>query len=646
MNATQEGRTLFEQTALEWHHEWYVLLTRAQPMRADQVLAWLHNHVFPFMAAMGCPSGGDLTREQFLGFQTWVADSARIDLGPAPEDPDKTVTSREAIELTGAARSTIQRARQRGAFPGATQDARGTWHIPLGDLHAAGLLAGPLRRGPRGLPTNHQQQAEMRKALAHVLVHGQELGRWTLTFDPDKAPLKVSQTPAPQRRQLTLSEAAQVAARLHSVHQFALWLMRILGLRKAEAFGLQVRDITYVDGRMFLFIRRQGGHRLKQFDEYGNVVTEDFKDRLKTQSSLRMLLVPRPMQRLIDVVVEVFHTDDDGVVDAKARLVPGLKAANAAGGGAFGTALKTAARAAHINVALDPDLYLGMQAKDLRADLVTDLASEDVPAPVRKRYAGHIAGADVHDRRYVRPTAAQVRKQVAASDAMESLIASEIPSGELMVPTPVSCTTDNQPDLAARKATLDSRLSACGWLRSHVDAHGRPMLTAEQVSTLFKVSERKVREWARESQVDAVFDGQRYLYDTDAVLAVARDLAGFVSVKELAEEFGMDRSQLRLMMGRQGIVGQKPLPGMLQMVNAFDAARLRSMLRHKQEVAQRSLTYAQAARELDISPGLVQPLVDAGLLQVDPEGPVQMVTQESVQALVKQAVVGRRGRAS
>ena len=100
------------------------------------------------------------------------------------------------------------------------------------------------------------------------------------------------------------------------------------------------------------------------------------------------------------------------------------------------------------------------------------------------------------------------------------------------------------------------------------------------------------------------------------------------------------------MMGRQGMVGQKPLPGMLQMVNAFDAARLRSMLRHRQEVAQRSLTYAQAARELDISPGIVQPLVDAGLLQVDPEGPVQMVTQESVQALVKQAVVGRRGRAS
>jgi hypothetical protein len=359
-----------------------------------------------------------------------------------------------------------------------------------------------------------------------------------------------------------------------------------------------------------------------------------------------MLLVPRPMQRLIDVVVEVFHTDDDGVMNPDARLIPGLQEANAAGGGAFGTALKTAARAADINVALDPDVYLGMQPKDLRADLVTDLASEDVPAPVRKRYAGHIAGADVHDRRYVRPTAAQVRKQIAASDAMESLIASEIPSGDLMVPTPVSCTTDNQPGLAARKTALDGRLSACGWLRPHVDAHGRAMLTTDQVSALFKVSDRKVREWARTAQVDAVFDGQRYLYDTEAVMAMARDLAGFVCVQELAEEFGMDRSQLRLVMGREGIVTHKPLPGMLQMVNAFDAARLRSMMRHKLAVAQRSLTYVQAARELDISPSLIQTLVDTGLLHIDPEAPVQMVTQASVQALVKQAVVGRRGRAS
>lgn len=638
--------TLFERTALEWHHEWYTVLTRAQPSRADQVLAWLHNHVFPFMRAMGCPSGGDLTREQFLGFQNWVGDSARIDLGPTPKDPQATVTFREAIEVTGAARSTIQRRLARGAFPGATQDDNRTWHIPLGDLHAAGLLAGPLRRGRRGVPTNHQQQAEMRKTLAHILLHGQELGRWTVTFDPERAPLRVPQTPQPLRRQLTLAEAAQVAARLHVVHQFALWLMRILGLRKSEAYGLQVRDITYVDGRMFLFVRRQGGRRLKQFDDDGQVVTANFKSRLKTESSLRMLLVPRPMERLIEIVVAVFHTDDTGVVDETARLVPGLQTADAGGAGAFGTALRDAARAVGINVALDPDVYLGMQAKDLRADLVTDLASEDVPAVVRKRFAGHIAGDDVHDRRYVRPTATQVRKQIAASDALERLIAEDLPNGDLMVPTPVSCTTANQPALAARKEVVDGRLAGVGWLRSHVDGQGRPMLTSDQVSALFKVSERKVREWAREAHLEAAFDGQRYLFATEDVMAVAQDLAGYVNVIDLAEEFGMDRAQLRHMMSRDGIVVYKPLPGMLQMVNSFDAARLRAMVRRRQEIGQRSLTYVQAARELGVTPGLIQPLVESGLLHIDAEAPVLMVTRESVQALRKRSVVGRRGRAS
>jgi hypothetical protein len=231
-------QTVFERVALQWHKEYYVTLTRAQPGRAEQVLAWLHNHLFPFMAAMGCVSGGDLTRDQFLGFQDWICASERIDLGPAPEHPNTMLTVPQAVALTGVAASTIKRRLKDTSFPGAVQGTDRTWHIPLGDLHAGGLLSGQgLRRGPRGLPTNHKQQSEMRKALAHILVHGQELGAWTLPFNPDNAPLKVNQTPKPLRRQLTLGEAARVAARLHVVHQFALWLMRVLGLRKSEAYG-------------------------------------------------------------------------------------------------------------------------------------------------------------------------------------------------------------------------------------------------------------------------------------------------------------------------------------------------------------------------------------------------------------------------
>jgi hypothetical protein len=48
---------------------------------------------------------------------------------------------------------------------------------------------------------------------------------------------------SPDRRPVSLSRCADIAGRLHAVHQVALWLMRVLGLRISEASGLQVRDL-------------------------------------------------------------------------------------------------------------------------------------------------------------------------------------------------------------------------------------------------------------------------------------------------------------------------------------------------------------------------------------------------------------------
>ena len=161
-------RTAFEQVALEWHHEKYVVLTRSQPARADEVAAWLRNHLFPFMAAHGCTSGEQVTRQMFIGFQDWVADPSRVDLGPAPENPGEMLTVAQAVARSGVSTSSVKRRLRSGGFPNAVQEAR-RWLIPAGDLHAAGLLGGPLRRGPRSLPKNHQQQSEMRKVLADIL---------------------------------------------------------------------------------------------------------------------------------------------------------------------------------------------------------------------------------------------------------------------------------------------------------------------------------------------------------------------------------------------------------------------------------------------------------------------------------------------
>jgi DNA-binding transcriptional MerR regulator len=48
-------------------------------------------------------------------------------------------TISEAVERTGASRSTIRRYREAGKFPDAYKDSSGVWRFPLEDLLAAGL---------------------------------------------------------------------------------------------------------------------------------------------------------------------------------------------------------------------------------------------------------------------------------------------------------------------------------------------------------------------------------------------------------------------------------------------------------------------------------------------------------------------------
>ncbi|MDJ0318668.1 helix-turn-helix transcriptional regulator [Arthrobacter antibioticus] len=52
-------------------------------------------------------------------------------------------TMREAVERTGASRSTLRRRLDQGKFPGAYLDRAGQWRIPLTDLLAAGFIPVP-----------------------------------------------------------------------------------------------------------------------------------------------------------------------------------------------------------------------------------------------------------------------------------------------------------------------------------------------------------------------------------------------------------------------------------------------------------------------------------------------------------------------
>lgn len=67
-------------------------------------------------------------------------------------------TLTEAVERTGASRSTLRRYRDAGKLPHAYKDTAGSWRFPMEDLLAAGLkLADPAHREQGGTPNGHAQ---------------------------------------------------------------------------------------------------------------------------------------------------------------------------------------------------------------------------------------------------------------------------------------------------------------------------------------------------------------------------------------------------------------------------------------------------------------------------------------------------------
>lgn len=67
-------------------------------------------------------------------------------------------------------------------------------------------------------------------------------------------------------------------------------------------------------------------------------------DVLKKDNSRRTLLVPTALMELLQTVIDVFHTDENGAVDPDRRLIPSLVSEGAGGSAAFKSALANAVK--------------------------------------------------------------------------------------------------------------------------------------------------------------------------------------------------------------------------------------------------------------------------------------------------------------
>ena len=333
---TQKAGTGFRTMADPWHAERYGELWRGQSDRATTALGHI-TRIAAFMDDRDLVME-TMVRDKVKALQaTLTRPTSEVTVNvPAGVDPTRLVTMAEAVELEGmASRSTLKRRKAEGKLVPVDPSAP-VHRFLVADLYNEDILGpdGELRRGPR---TNGSLSQDVANDVMWVFEEVSKYARdHGVDVPQDRSSLAMHLTdkaPSAPRQPISLTRCADIASRLHVVHQLVLWVMRILGLRISEAYGIRVYDVLDQGAGQYgaVAVKAQGGKKFSQAGPDGTTVTTDGKDDLKTANSKRVLVVPPALMDLFRMVIAVFHTDAEGVIRQDARLVPGLTRRDAGG---------------------------------------------------------------------------------------------------------------------------------------------------------------------------------------------------------------------------------------------------------------------------------------------------------------------------
>lgn len=583
-----------ERVALDWHSERYQMLQRGDAERAASVRSILERHVLPALnQAIGA---GCLNRNWY---RTWLVNLANY----------KDCVGDE-IRMNG----------------------------------------GGTRRGPKVFDGYHPDYlADLRRTMDAVLHHGQQLNAWTLEFDPATvATPKRRKSAKPKPAAITTEECAAIASELHQVHQVVLWIIRILSLRLGEAYGIRVRDILSLDdgsGRGLVRLSSQGGRQFKTFQD-GKTVSSTHKDSMKTELSTRVMPIPAQLMELFTTVVEVFHTDSaTGVINADARLVPGLELTDAGGQDSFRAAIKLAASrvgVARIAASKFDEQILGLpRPKDMRSSVATELAWADLPDLLRKRWLGHAPGSDVHHKHYVLDDPG-LTGLMQVAQFLEDEFAREVPLG-LLVPTRKRCTTGKQLALAVNAFRIDAQLTERGWLvRGDESDQADPLLTVEEAAGLLGKSPVTVRRFIREGRLCGTLGaatgqaGSGHLVRSSVVMDFLAKKNGEVTLTDLADELLLPYNRMR------NWIIRFELPTMSNGQRGFLLSEktekaLRELACTEQRLKSVGVTFVEAAAEMSKDVRVVKARIANGeleqLLETGPDG-ARYVSRKSLDAVI------------
>lgn len=652
-----EGHDL-KKVAHAWAFERYVTLGRAQPERYRDVLATINRDLLPWFGhekvttvegvvhELVAKLAGHLAGQRAAGtVGAPILDPAALwpGLGSQPE-----LTLHEAAKLDGLSLQAVKTWHRAGLLPSWRIDRSGRRpevRLAVSELRAARtrLLTGPRRTGQA------QSTATGKLAILKKILGFARANRVPLTGEPMwdvlavKPDAHVAITAASrQLKHLPLSVAGQIAAELTVVQQLVFWLERIIGVRIGEAFGPTVGDLIDFGGEDggCLVLDRQGGRRFLIREEGDEVVANE-KHQLKNLVSVRAVRLPRQLMELIRIVIEAFHTDPEtGVVDTTARLVPGLQQTGISGQQAHRNALKTALAPAGI----DPDIYGGITPHVMRGALITDLTSAGVNAAVARRFVGHAAGADVHDRSYFFDTADLTSQGMAAcrpvTDALERLIDAEL-HGSLMRPTASRDQFGPRNPLRTRSAYVYATLAAHSWFIEPQADDGEALLDADGVATALGTSTTTARRWMRGGPLP----GRLVARDRRRVwMCRAEDvethrvwLLDNPSIDELADQLAMSYHGLYALLRSLALTGSQTAMGGDIRLSPADVATVRAAKDTRALILRDAISLSAAAVELGLPVLVLETLLRRDVLVLDDEATtprMRYVTRASMAAYI------------
>lgn len=434
---------------------------------------------------------------------------------------------------------------------------------------------------------------------------------------PDPATARIK-SPTCQPRPLTLPECARIASHLHPVHQLALWMQRVMGLRISEAFGMLVDDVIDHGDTGLLLVRGQGGRNFRVRGSDGSIVTVGHTEQLKTAAAHRALVLPARMLELLRVSIEAFHADaDTGDVRPDARLIPGLRKADLSGQLSFRQAFTRAAAAEGLS---SGDVGFRVTPHLLRKSIATDIAWQaGIEDSVRRRFMGHRAADDVYGRVYTldHPELAPMADVAAAID---SLIDESVRS--LLVPTARHAHWARGHSNRDRANDMRAVVNAAGWTIEPGEADD-PLCDTRRVASELGIAMTTARRWMHDGTLPCIpvsqFGRQQRMVALSDVWALRDRLAQRIRLPELAIELGVRYHQLYQDAHRIGVLlHQHPTSRHYELTHEA-AEQLRAEHHRVCALHARAMKIAAAARALDCAISTIGLMAKRSQLQLDPE---------------------------